>query len=219
MEISDNNIGCICKLPNSLEYLKWNFNPIGDSVPLNNYISYQDPTFSSFDPNDKQVYPVTMQPFSNQYFEYQIRFQNTGTFPATLVIVDDLFDQNLDLSTFQMVATSHPFSLNFQNRLATWRFDNINLIHSDSNELLSHGFIKFKLKPMNNFLSGIIPNTATIYFDYNDPIVTNTSIAQIFDFTTISNSQNLSISIFPNPTSGLIKIESDQNLGDKLVKF
>jgi len=80
-------------------------------------------------------------------------------------------------------------------RTLVWDFENINLIDSTTNEPESHGFIWFKIKPIEGIASGAqIPNTATIFFDNADPIVTNTSIV------TITGSQDVgTLSIFPNP--------------------
>jgi hypothetical protein len=46
---------------------------------------------------------------------------------------------------------------------------------SGRNELGSNGFVKFRIKPDSSVQPGMsIPNNASIYFDYNAPIVTNT---------------------------------------------
>ena len=46
---------------------------------------------------------------------------------------------------------------------------------SGTNKLLSNGFIRFRIRPDSTVALGdIIPNKASIYFDYNTPIVTNT---------------------------------------------
>ncbi len=194
---------------------------LGDSVLLqawiepvdgflsDNYVASKQVIVGSFDPNDKTVSPQVQLPAANQPFDYLIRFQNTGTFPAQFVIVKDTFHSNLDLSTFHMISASHPYRLEIINRVAHWTFENINLADSFSNEPASHGYIRFKVKPVANLPLGTqIPNSAAIYFDYNAPVITNTSIAKIDILNTIWDKKLTSkVSVFPNPTSGLLQIQ------------
>jgi hypothetical protein len=58
-----------------------------------------------------------------------------------------------------------------------------------------------------------IENTASIYFDYNAPIFTNTSWHTIYEGFVITNQdkieleENLNIKVYPNPTTGIIYID------------
>ncbi len=55
---------------------------------------------------------------------------------------------------------------------------------STTNEVESHGFIKFKVNQIPNLAEGIVlENNAGIYFDFNDPIITNTTQHTINYFT------------------------------------
>ena len=57
---------------------------------------------------------------------------------------------------------------------------NIMLPDSNVNEAASHGFIRFRVKPVSTLtLGNTVPNKAAIYFDYNTPVVTNTAITTI----------------------------------------
>ena len=67
----------------------------------------------SFDPNDKQVIPqgldsVGLTPPGSR-LQYLIRFQNTGNDTAFTVIIVDTLSSELDMSTFQVGNSSHPF--------------------------------------------------------------------------------------------------------------
>jgi hypothetical protein len=56
-------------------------------------------------------------------------------------------------------------------------FENIMLPDSNVNEATSHGFVKFTIHPRSDVPLGTsIPNSAAIYFDFNEPVITNTSI-------------------------------------------
>jgi uncharacterized repeat protein (TIGR01451 family) len=142
----------------------------------------------AYDPNDKQVFP---EGYSEAHYiandtilEYLIRFQNTGNAPAIDVIVRDTLDQNLDLSTFQLVVNSHSVftTVDPTTRELEFYFQDIMLPDSVSNEPESHGLISFKIRPEAGLpLLTELNNTAAIYFDNNPPIITNTTWSTIYD--------------------------------------
>jgi hypothetical protein len=77
----------------------------------------------------------------------------------------------------------YDFTIN-DGREMEWTFNNILLPDSTTNEIESHGFIKFTVNQIPNLAEGVIlENTAAIYFDFNDPIITNTSQHTINYFT------------------------------------
>ena len=135
----------------------------------------------SFDPNDKQVSPkgLTEERFvkRNTPLDYKIRFQNTGTDTAYTVIVVDTLSSLFDISSLQMKGASHNYSLSVsgkENPILTWTFNSINLVDSLTDEPNSHGFLKFAIEPIEGLQDGtIVHNTASIYFDYNEPVITN----------------------------------------------
>ncbi len=134
----------------------------------------------SYDPNDKQTYvddilnAVVIDEDSS--IEHLIRFQNTGTDTAFTVRVEDDLGEAFELSEIYPVSASHDYEWEmFRNKLSVI-FNDINLVDSLSNEKASHGFIKFraKFKDKRPNPGSVINNTAAIYFDFNDPIITNT---------------------------------------------
>jgi hypothetical protein len=141
----------------------------------------------SYDPNDKQGYPIGYgtQHFieQNQDLEYKIRFQNTGTDTAFTVMILDTISPLLDISTIQMGASSHDYIWNIENNnTLKIVYNNIELPDSNINEPASHGFVKFKIKQQNNVpLGNVINNSAAIYFDFNPPIITNTTVHTLGD--------------------------------------
>ena len=71
-------------------------------------------------------------------------------------------------------------SIGFSNNIVYFQFSNINLVDSGSNQLMSNGFIHFSVQPQDTVSSGTyIHNKASIYFDYNDPVITNTATTAI----------------------------------------
>ncbi|MBK8557777.1 MAG: hypothetical protein IPL65_19450 [Lewinellaceae bacterium] len=136
----------------------------------------------SFDPNDKAGFPsgVTAQHWVplGQEIDYKIRFQNTGTDTAFRVIVLDTLSQWLDPITVKPGASSHPYRFEMaENGALKFTFDNIMLPDSNVNEMASHGFVHFTVKPKENAGNGTtINNQAAIYFDYNLPVLTNNTL-------------------------------------------
>jgi hypothetical protein len=88
------------------------------------------------------------------------------------------------------------------NRLI-FKYLNINLADSASNETASKGYVEYQILPKNAMvLNEKIFNTAYIYFDYNNPIVTNTSVNwctnQIMSIDEVLENKSQLI-IYPNP--------------------
>ena len=134
----------------------------------------------SYDPNDKMAFPVGLEQehFLNagSEIDYQIRFQNTGTWWAYEVVILDTLDPGLDLTTLRISASSHfnyEWSLSEGNILKV-RFPDILLPPAGADSIGSQGFIRFKVSLKDSLDPGtIVYNDAAIYFDYNLPIYTN----------------------------------------------
>jgi uncharacterized repeat protein (TIGR01451 family) len=149
--------------------------PAGDAHPENNSASCVQTVVGALDPNDKHVSPEGSVPVS-QTLSYQINFQNVGTAEATNVRIEDPIDADLDLASLTFGASSHvPTSLYVSGQTAIWEFSGINLPDSTSNEPGSHGFVTFQARPRSGLPSGQeITNSARIYFDFSQPVTTNT---------------------------------------------
>ena len=139
----------------------------------------------SFDPNDKQGFPAG---YGNQHFieantdlEYLIRFQNTGTDTAFTVVIRDTLSPFLNPQSIQPGAASHPYRFEmYGNGIVKLIFENIMLPDSSVNETASHGFVKFRISQRpGNAPGDVIENHAGIYFDFNAPIITNTTFHTI----------------------------------------
>ncbi|MFH0866539.1 MAG: T9SS type A sorting domain-containing protein, partial [Bacteroidota bacterium] len=188
---------------------------IGDTFPANNYDSLHPLVVGSYDPNDKAVNPDRPLLMSEITYPvpltYLIRFQNTGTFYAEKVFVRDTLSSNLDFSSFEMIAASHKYSLNYIDPgILEWTFDSIMLPDSTTDEANSHGFISYRIKPLTSLSeTDTIYNMAYIYFDFNEPVLTNTTEsyleATVVSIPEITNSGNLKI--FPNPTHDEFTVE------------
>lgn len=152
----------------------------GDASPPNNSDSETQIVRGSFDPNDKNVSPDGyIDP--GELLTYTVRFQNVGTDTAFNIIVRDVLDDNLDLTTLQLGASSHPYTFGIVDpREMVWTFGDIRLPDSTNSEPASHGFLKFTVQALDNVAIGtVIENDAAIYFDFNAPVITNTVQSEV----------------------------------------
>ena len=127
------------------------------------------------------------------------------------VVVTDTISNFLNLSTFKYISSSSPVVIDFYGNEVWFRFYNINLVDSTTNEPMSHGYVKYSIVPVSTCALGDeIDNTAYIYFDYNTPIVTNTTQTFIANPTGINENEIASESfIFPNPNNvGYVNVKS-----------
>lgn len=175
----------------------------GDANVNNNTGQICGVVLNSYDPNDKQVnLGERLDPDTKEKLVYKIQFQNDGNFNAVNVKVTDVIDANLDLSTFRVLRSSHPLasSINSTTRQVEFMFHNIMLDASSDNLPGSQGFVEYQIDENANLALGSeIENTANIYFDFNAPIVTNTTY-NINQYPLGVNELNkISIQMYPNP--------------------
>lgn len=182
---------------------------------------YQSEIQCAYDPNDKIVYPDRRDRYEENYtlleesIEYTIRFQNTGTDTAFTVVLRDTLDESLDLGTFRPIAGSHPFeTFMSEDGLVEFYFKDILLPDSTTNEVESHGYVAYKIKPKYNLGEYTdIFNSAGIFFDFNPPIITNTvKSVLVSDFPVINNVIDVRresvFSVYPNPSMGFVTLSS-----------
>ena len=184
-----------------------------DADPLDNEDHVAVAVVGSIDPNDKTVSPsgyiTPIMIADTQRLEYTIRFQNTGNYPASFVRIQDTLSSHLDLSTLEILSASHSYTWQLlpHNVLDVY-FENINLPDSTADERSSHGFVKFAINAKTNLsLADQIENKAYIYFDFNQPVVTNTVGSTVgFGTGTKNLAKGLSISASPVPTKDFVTI-------------
>lgn len=170
--------------------------PLGDTVynyvqifpggwdvnPNNNFDTLVCVVGAPYDPNQKTAYPTGQTihgliPPATPQINYTVDFQNTGNWPATFVIIRDTLDDDFDITSFQFMSSSHPCTVSFEDdKVAVFTFANINLPDSSSDYLGSMGYVKYALSPKPQLpLDTRFDNSAAIYFDFNPPIITNTT--------------------------------------------
>jgi uncharacterized repeat protein (TIGR01451 family) len=194
---------------------------LADFAPDNNHFIRIDTIVGSYDPNEKQVEPArgltATEIAAGKELTYTVLFQNTGNLPAEKVRITDHLDTALNISTLRLVASSHPIS-SFRllpGNLLEVIFENIALPDSNSNEPGSHGFVRFAIQRNKAYYASYtIANRAAIYFDYNEPVITNTvstplaspSVATEEPWKALVNTPALEIS--PNPTAQFCTVKT-----------
>lgn len=164
---------------------------------------------NSYDPNDKTVDQQQFMSTADQNnLTYNIRFQNTGTAPAQNIYILDTLSANLDWSTFELLEASHPVQIvEMGNGLKRFEFNGIWLPDSISNEPESHGNIVYRIKELASNQDGSeIFNTAYIFFDWNEPIITNTTYN--INTTVGIIELNNGFGMAPNPASNEVSIQA-----------
>jgi MYXO-CTERM domain-containing protein len=140
----------------------------------------------SIDPNDK-ISSTGLDGFieGNETIRYLIQFENLpdATAPAKLVTVTDPLDPVFDLSSFQLVGTSHPDEISVTvdpaTRVMTAVFSDVDL-PPNVTPPEGQGWLEFTIRPKDLLSHGtVVRNQAEIVFDINDPIVTPEVVLEV----------------------------------------
>jgi len=135
-----------------------------------------------------------------------VHFQNTGTYQAQNIVVVDTLDADLDWKTLKPVYNSHPVKVTIsEGGVAKFTFSNINLPAEMYNEKGSNGMFTYTIKTKKNLPLGTqFTNSAAIYFDYNQPIITNKTLNTLGSsngINTPSGTATGTFDVYPNPAS------------------
>lgn len=188
-----------------------------DNSPWNNVQLFQPTVISSYDPNYKEVTPrgIGAQgfiPMDTKEFDYTIHFQNEGTYFAQNISVTDQLDADLDWTTFKPGYSDYDYTTTVsETGLVTFKFANINLPwKSQYGDVLSSALVQYSIKPKANLAEGtVFTNTADIYFDYNEPITTNTTVNTLSETASVEESASVeavTVDLYPVPVSDQLTI-------------
>lgn len=192
-----------------LNYTATIVSPATDDMPNDNTFILNQTVVGSYDPNDKVCLEGAIIPPTKvgDYVHYMIRFENNGTANAQNIVVKDMIDTNkFDVNSLVVLKGSHNYYTRINGNKVEFIFENINLPFDDAN---NDGYVSFKIKTKPTLTNGdTFSNSASIYFDYNFPIVTNTATTTIqalssqdFEFSNYFN-------LYPNPVSTTLKIDA-----------
>ncbi len=197
-----------------LNYTATVTSPATDDMPNDNTFVFNQTVVNSYDPNDKTCLEGATIPPSKvgDYVHYMIRFENNGTANAQNIVVKDMIDTNkFDINSLVPIKGSHSFVTNISaGNKVEFIFENINLPFDDAN---NDGYVSFKIKTKPTLTNGdTFSNTASIYFDYNFPIVTNTATTTIQALSRQDFNFSSYFKLYPNPVHNVLNIDSKKDI-------
>jgi len=181
-----------------------------DEEVFDNSFTLNQMVVGSFDPNDitclegAMVSPTEI----GKYLHYNIRFENTGTAAAERIVVKmNVNPADYDIATLELLNASHIVDARVNGNTVEFVFSNINLGAGQ------HGNVLLKMKTKSNLVVGDEVNSqASIYFDYNFPVITNDAETV---FQLLSNPDfeiDNSVTIYPNPSNGILNVKGKFNI-------
>jgi len=197
-----------------------------ETVTANNTTTNFRTVTGPWDPNDKVAHTSSGSSDvwllgGDEFIDYTIRFQNTGNDTAFTVVVTDTLPQNLEPGSIVMGAASHPFTWKLSGHgTLEFTFANILLPDSNVNEAASHGFVSFRIKPRTPLLPGTtIENIANIYFDFNEPVITEPSVL-VAEFSTGLEvlEPETHLYLYPNPALHSVSV-GGMRMGEQIAEL
>ena len=149
----------------------------------------------------------------NTDITYTIFFRNDGTDTISRVVIRDTLPTNLDFTSLTFGPSSHPYNAQiYGNGILKITFDEIQLQPNGSaQEAQSRGFVTFRIaQKLDLPLESIIDNRAAVYFDYVEPVVTNT-VHHVIGCSDLFEQGCLTVSIDPTPEPTGLKITVQPN--------
>jgi uncharacterized delta-60 repeat protein len=184
-----------------------------DDTPADNAFTLNQTAVNSYDPNDKTCLEGTTvgTQVIGAYVHYMIRFENKGTYAAQNITVTDMIDPaKFDIASLVPLHGSHSFVTKINGNQVDFFFENINLgFTDDSND----GYVTFKIKTKSTLTQGsTFSNTASIFFDYNAAIVTNTAVTSISTLAVEDFGSEKYFTLYPNPANHTLSIYKNLNI-------
>lgn len=149
----------------------------------------------------------------DDYFDYTVLFQNTGTAPAQNVKLRIPISGKVLPGTLLPTSASAAYQWMMWNDTLIVDFYNIQLPDSGTDYDGSIGYFAFRInqKP-GNLPNDLIIHQAAIYFDYLPPVMTNHAVVKLVDTAVVIGWQELnevSLVLYPNPASHTVEIISN----------
>ena len=190
-----------------------------DEMPNDNTFTLNQTVVGSFDPNDKTCLEgsIITPNLIGEYVHYQIRFENKGTYPAQNIVVKDMIDlTKFDISTLIPTSASHSYTIKISDgNKVEFIFENINLPFDAAN---NDGYIAFKIKTKPTLVVGdSFTNEASIFFDYNFPIVTNKATSTFKTLGTQDFEFSNDFTLYPNPVNEILNIVGTKEIEVKSI--
>ena len=179
----------------------------GDETPEDNIFNLNEMVVGSFDPNDITCLEgaIVNPDKIGEYLHYNINFENTGTAPATFIVVKDVIDETkFDVSSLVVLNASHALETRVTGNKVELYFGDINLAANGGK-----GNVTFKIKSLESLaVNSSVMQKADIFFDYNWPIVTNEAVTTYAILNAPGFTKDASVKIYPNPAKNVVSISA-----------
>lgn len=193
-----------------------------DYSPWNNVVNYLTYTVGSFDPNNKEVYPkgVGANGFisnSDSILTYTVNFENTGSYFARKIVICDTLDTDLDSNSLQPISSTHDCVTRItDDGVVSFTFDDIYLPYQGFGR---YGSVTYSVKQKQDLVLGTeITNSAAIYFDYNEPVITNTVLNTIRWPESVTQTGIFNLyNIYPNPANNSFSVAGENIVNISLL--
>lgn len=148
----------------------------------------------------------------DDYFDYTILFQNTGTAPAQDVKLKIPVSAKVLQNTLLPTSASAAYQWMVWNDTLVVDFYNIQLPDSGADYAGSIGYFDFRIhqKP-GNIPNDLILHQAAIYFDYLPPVMTNHAVVKLVDTAVVIGLpewDDVNVQLYPNPANNAVNLIS-----------
>ena len=182
------------------------------------------------DPNDKHGTPFRggedNYTLFDESLDYTIRFENLGNDTAFNIRIEDQLSPYLDLSTFRLISASHDvtsYEINDGGLLNIF-FNNILLPSKEQDTIANKGYVHFTISPLDEIDEFTpVENTAGIFFDFNEAVITNTTLHTFVSeipMTSVEEERQsppLLFQVYPVPAKDFIYINNTEPLSIQVV--
>lgn len=179
----------------------------GADIDADNNHDFTERTLTSAKvPFRKTVFPsgfanLNYLPNSMKNLEFMIEFQNTGNDTAFTVSIVDSISQWLDVSSFEMIYSTHPLTTNISTDAITFLLDGIDLPDSSTDEIHSKGFLIYRIPQLQDNQAGVqIRGDAEIWMNGSGPVANDTCLLTIYDCDSLFTSPGVNILACENST-------------------
>lgn len=181
-----------------------------DEIPLDNQFLYKHKVVSFSNSNtitclQGEIAPVTL---IGEYLDYAVDFENTGLAPIENAVIKFQINPTMfDANSIQIQEATDTAFLRKNGNVVEVILQQVNI------DTGGHGNVLLKIKSQPTLQEGdSVINVASIYFDYNAPIITNEAETTFKILNNPSFQSDESITVFPNPTASIININCNNTV-------
>ncbi|MGK0377724.1 MAG: hypothetical protein ACJA1Z_001535 [Patiriisocius sp.] len=154
---------------------------------------------------------------ADEFLNYVVPFTNTTQNVVNNVTIFTIFDADVDVSTLQIIDSSHPVSFSMANNEAFFELDNIGLPVGGSVLGQNRGYVMYRIKPRAGIVDGDVVS-ANVNLKLDGVFQQTNFVSTIYrDVLDTPINEISTIKLYPNPTNGLITIETNSSIKEVKV--